>query len=121
MASPSDFEESRQVNPLQRIRLLLHDYPTLGPAVVLLAMYAFFAVASPQQRFLSPLNMSLVIQQAMIVGTLLAAGIFGDGDAAYKVLTFAASALAALGYSVSRSKVKVAASLSAAPSDPSKA
>ena len=65
-----DFEEDRSVNPLQQVRLVLHDHPTLGPALVLLVMVVFFWLASPQQRFLSPLNMSLIIQQVMIVGTL---------------------------------------------------
>ena len=68
MADASDFEESRQHNPIQRLRLLLHDHPTLGPATVLLVMGVFFALASP--RFLSPLNLSLIVQQVMIVGTL---------------------------------------------------
>lgn len=70
MAEPADFEEGRPPGPLQRIRLLLHDHPTLGPAIVLLVMVTFFWLASPQQRFLSPLNLSVIIQQVMIVGTL---------------------------------------------------
>jgi fructose transport system permease protein len=70
MADPSDFEEGAERSPLQRLRLLLHDHPTLGPAIVLLLMIAFFWLASPQQRFMSPLNMSVIIQQVMIVGTL---------------------------------------------------
>jgi fructose transport system permease protein len=68
MADPSDFEEGGPPNPLQRIRLLLHDHPTLGPATVLLVMAAFFTLTS--SRFLSPLNLSVIIQQVMIVGTL---------------------------------------------------
>jgi fructose transport system permease protein len=63
-------DEGGRANPLRRIRLLLHDHPTLGPAAVLLVMVAFFWLASPDQRFLSPLNMSLIVQQVMIVGTL---------------------------------------------------
>ena len=70
MAAPSDFDEGPRPDPLQRIRLLLHDHPTLGPATVLLLMYGFFWLASKDNRFLSPLNMSLIVQQVMIVGTL---------------------------------------------------
>ena len=33
-------------------------------------MVAFFWLASPDNRFLSPLNLSLIVQQVMIVGTL---------------------------------------------------
>jgi len=68
MADPSDFEESRRTNPVQRLRHVLHAHPTLGPLVVLVVMYAFFALAS--DRFLNPLNLSTIMQQVMIVGTL---------------------------------------------------
>lgn len=68
MATSTDFEEGAARGPIQRVRLLLHDHPTLGPAAVLLVMYTFFALASG--RFLSGGNLSLIIQQAMIVGTL---------------------------------------------------
>ena len=68
MAEPTDFEQSRAVNPIQRVRQLLHAHPTLGPLVVLVVMYATFALAS--ERFLNPLNLSTIIQQVMIVGTL---------------------------------------------------
>jgi fructose transport system permease protein len=67
-AGPLEFEEGRALDPLQRLRHLLHAHPTLGPAAVLLVMYAFFTLAS--DRFLSPVNMSLVIQQVTIVGAL---------------------------------------------------
>jgi fructose transport system permease protein len=67
-AEPFDFEEGRRRDPIQRVRHLLHEHPTLSPAVVLVVMYALFALASG--RFLSPVNLSLVIQQVMVVGTL---------------------------------------------------
>jgi fructose transport system permease protein len=63
-----ELEPEGRPGPIQRLRLLLHDHPTLGPAAVLLVMYAAFAVAS--DRFLSSANMSLIVQQVMIVGTL---------------------------------------------------
>lgn len=67
-AAPTDLEEGAGRGPVQRVRLLLHDHPTLGPAIVLLVMYGFFTLASG--RFLSGTNLSLIIQQVMIVGTL---------------------------------------------------
>jgi len=63
-----ELDEARAEGPVQRVRHLLHDHPTLGPAAVLLVMFCLFAVAS--DRFLSPANLSLVVQQVMIVGTL---------------------------------------------------
>src|SRR5262245_58029558 len=57
-----------RAGPLQRGARQLHDHPTLGPALVLLVMYGFFALASG--RFLGTGNLSLIIQQTMIVGTL---------------------------------------------------
>src|SRR3954469_861153 len=41
---------------------------TLGPLVALLVASAFFATQSP--RFLTGANLSLVVQQVMVVGTL---------------------------------------------------
>lgn len=43
---------------------------------------------------------------AVVVGLLIASGAFREGEPVYQVLTFAASALAAMGYSFSRSSVK---------------
>ena len=51
-----------------RIHGVLHSYPTLGPLLVLvLAVVVFSATAD---RFLEPANLSLVVQQVMVVGTL---------------------------------------------------
>lgn len=49
---------------------------------------------------------------AVVVGTLLATGVWGEGDTAYTVLAFIASALTALGYTHGRSKLKTAEVLS---------
>jgi fructose transport system permease protein len=54
--------------PLERLQHLLHAQPTIGPAVVLLGMVIVFSLLSP--RFLLPTNLSLIVQQVMVVGTL---------------------------------------------------
>jgi fructose transport system permease protein len=54
--------------PLKRLQHLLHAQPTLGPAAVLLLAIIVFALLS--ERFLQPGNVSLVVQQVAVVGTL---------------------------------------------------
>src|SRR5688572_24940574 len=56
------------VAPIARLQRLLHARATLGPAVVLALAVAVFAVVS--DRFLQPVNVSLVLQQVAVVGTL---------------------------------------------------
>ena len=51
-----------------RIHDILHTNATLGPAFVLLLTIVVFSLAS--DRFLQPTNLSLVVQQVMVVGTL---------------------------------------------------
>jgi fructose transport system permease protein len=53
---------------LTRLQHLLHAQATIGPAVVLLVAVATFALLS--DRFLTPGNVSLVLQQVAVVGTL---------------------------------------------------
>ncbi|MGM1065496.1 ABC transporter permease [Saccharothrix sp. Mg75] len=55
-------------SPLTRLQHLLHARATIGPAVVLLVAVVVFAVLSP--RFLTPGNISLVLQQVAVIGTL---------------------------------------------------
>src|ERR1041384_7834273 len=55
-------------SPLTRLQHLLHAQATIGPAVVLLIAIVVFAVLSP--RFLTPGNVSLVLQQVAVIGTL---------------------------------------------------
>jgi fructose transport system permease protein len=55
-------------SPLTRIQHLLHAQATIGPAVVLLASVLVFALLS--DRFLQPGNISLILQQVAVVGTL---------------------------------------------------
>jgi fructose transport system permease protein len=51
-----------------RIHDVLHANPTFGPAIVLLIAVVIFAATT--DRFLEPANMSLIVQQVMVVGTL---------------------------------------------------
>ncbi|GGM90822.1 ABC transporter permease [Lentzea pudingi] len=60
--------ESRERSLLTRVQHLLHAQATIGPAVVLLVAVVVFALLS--DRFLTPGNISLVLQQVAVVGTL---------------------------------------------------
>jgi fructose transport system permease protein len=51
-----------------RIHDILHRNATLGPLFVLLLAALYFAVTA--DRFLEPANLSLIVQQVMVVGTL---------------------------------------------------
>lgn len=61
-------EDTSRMTTLQRIQNILHTRATLGPAVVLVLSVIIFAVVS--DNFLQPGNISLIIQQVMVVGTL---------------------------------------------------
>jgi fructose transport system permease protein len=54
--------------PLGTIRNLLHRYPAISPAIVLIAAVVVFGGLN--ERFLEPSNLSLVSQQVAVVGTL---------------------------------------------------
>lgn len=54
--------------PLSRIRNLLHRYPALSPAIVLIIAVTVFGIISP--RFFYVNNLSLITQQVAVVGTL---------------------------------------------------
>lgn len=60
--------DRQQPTMVQRAQRILHRYPALGPLVVLLLMLVAFSLMS--DRFLQPFNMSLIIQQVTVVGTL---------------------------------------------------
>ena len=62
-------EERLAPSPLQRLQRILHRYPALGPLLVLAIMMAVFALNAPE-KFLTAGNVSLVIQQVAVVGTL---------------------------------------------------
>jgi fructose transport system permease protein len=61
-------EEHVSRSPLSRLQHLLHSQATIGPAVVLLIAIVVFALMS--NRFLQPGNISLILQQVAVVGTL---------------------------------------------------
>ena len=60
--------DGRDATVVQRIQRVLHRYPALGPLIFLVVMAVAFSVMS--DRFLQPFNMSLIIQQVTVVGTL---------------------------------------------------
>jgi fructose transport system permease protein len=51
-----------------RVHDVLHSNATLGPLAVLVLAIVIFSIASSQ--FLQPANLSLIVQQVMVVGTL---------------------------------------------------
>jgi fructose transport system permease protein len=57
-----------RTTPLTRLRGLLHRYPALSPAIVLVISIIVFGVINP--RFLNPGNLSLITQQVAVVGTI---------------------------------------------------
>ena len=54
--------------PLSRVRDVLHRYPAISPAIVLIIAIIIFG--SINERFLFPGNLSLILQQVAVVGTL---------------------------------------------------
>ncbi|MBL0885197.1 ABC transporter permease [Myceligenerans indicum] len=57
--------------PLERARGVLHRYPALSPAIVLVLSVIVFGLLN--ERFLAPANLSLITQQVAVVGTLAVA------------------------------------------------
>src|SRR3954451_18219167 len=51
-----------------RVHDILHSNATLGPLFVLALAVVYFAITA--DRFLAPANLSLIVQQVMVVGTL---------------------------------------------------
>jgi fructose transport system permease protein len=66
-ASAEELSHTRHT-PGQRIHELLHRQPALSPAIVLVLAIIVFSFLS--DRFLRPENLSLVVQQMAVVGTL---------------------------------------------------
>src|SRR6187402_1234890 len=64
----ASFEEDRK-GIVRLIQGVLHEYPTLIPLIVLVVGSVIFALAAPG-KFLSPLNLSVVLQQVTIVAIL---------------------------------------------------
>ncbi|KAA2264223.1 ABC transporter permease [Solihabitans fulvus] len=65
--APSEGDHPHR-SPLTRLQHLLHAQATIGPAVVLLLAVIVFSLLST--RFLQPANISLVLQQVAVVGTI---------------------------------------------------
>ncbi|MBD0292881.1 MAG: ABC transporter permease [Jiangellaceae bacterium] len=61
-------EDTSRMTTLQRIQHALHTRATLGPAIVLLLSVIVFSIVA--DNFLEPRNLSLIIQQVMVIGTL---------------------------------------------------
>jgi fructose transport system permease protein len=57
-----------QETPARRIHSLLHRYPALSPLLVLVLACVVFGFAN--DRFVQPANLSIVLQQAAVVGAL---------------------------------------------------
>ncbi len=64
----ASFEEDRR-GPIWHLQAFLHSYPTSIPLIVLLIGVVIFSLAAPG-KFLSPLNLSVVLQQVTIVAIL---------------------------------------------------
>jgi len=60
--------EARKESFGTRVHDILHSNATLGPLFVLLLAVVFFSITA--DRFLAPANLSLIVQQVMVVGTL---------------------------------------------------
>ena len=58
----------QRTTPVQRVHSILHRYPALSPAVVL--MLAALALGALNSRFFLPANLSLIAQQVAVVGGL---------------------------------------------------
>jgi fructose transport system permease protein len=67
---PHDLAEEflDRTTPLSRIRNVLHRYPAVSPAIVLVLSVIVFGLLN--ERFLNPANLSLITQQVAVVGTL---------------------------------------------------
>jgi fructose transport system permease protein len=64
-----DEEERRPLSSLERVQHTLHRYPALGPFIVLVVLLTAFSLVVPD-RFLKASNLSLIIGQVTVVGTL---------------------------------------------------
>ncbi|HWU45680.1 MAG TPA: ABC transporter permease [Humibacter sp.] len=58
----------RRKTPISVIRGVLHRYPAISPAVVLVVAIVVFGIING--RFLAPANLSLITQQVAVIGTL---------------------------------------------------
>lgn len=61
-------EFRNRTTPLSRLRSVLHRYPALSPAVVLVVAVLVFGLVN--DRFVLPGNLSLILQQVAVVGAV---------------------------------------------------
>jgi fructose transport system permease protein len=64
----SDAHSEDRRTPAARLHDLLHERSSLGPAIVLLVAVVAFSITA--NDFLAPRNLSLILQQVAVVGTL---------------------------------------------------
>ena len=69
-ATPTDpLDELRaKLTPLMRVQRVLHSHQALGPTTVLLLSCVVFSIINP--RFLYAENLSLIVQQVAVIGSL---------------------------------------------------
>ncbi|HEY9378618.1 MAG TPA: ABC transporter permease [Jiangellaceae bacterium] len=65
---PPPGDDTSRMTTLQRIQHVLHTRATLGPAIVLLLSVIIFSLVA--DNFLQASNISLIVQQVMVIGTL---------------------------------------------------
>jgi fructose transport system permease protein len=68
---PGGTEREGERGLADRVHDVLHERSTLGPAIVLVLAVVAFSFTT--DRFLDPANLSLIVQQVMVIGTLAAA------------------------------------------------
>ncbi|HKQ95275.1 MAG TPA: ABC transporter permease, partial [Aestuariivirgaceae bacterium] len=66
--SVASFEDEHK-GLIRRVQGFLHQFPTMIPLIVLVLGVVIFTIAAPG-KFLSPLNLSVVLQQVTIVAIL---------------------------------------------------
>ena len=64
--------DARHRSPLDSVQHFLHGNPTMVPVIVLILSISVFGVLAGE-RFFSPFNLSLIMQQVSIIGILAAA------------------------------------------------
>ncbi len=69
--SAAEAFKTRPLTPLQRVHRVLHVHPEISPLIVLVIALVAFQFAN--DRFLSPGNISLILQQVAVVGSLAVA------------------------------------------------
>ena len=69
--SAAEAFQSRPLTPVQRLQRVLHKHPEISPLAVLVLAAIAFQLAN--DRFMQPSNLSLILQQVSIVGSLAVA------------------------------------------------